>query len=195
MENIHTITIVEEAVINANGKKNSKHCIPCFGWPVNGGEIMKFSSIEDAAKFIGADYAYLSKCINADKRCKGYRFCHAKKVASYMDEIINASNYNARQNAKNAEDAAKWREQEKAKEAARKAEEKRLAEIVKAEERARKEKARKQKAIERLQTKIKQSLDKESNIWNKYYETIEETDKYKKELEALINEMEMEEVA
>ena len=77
--NEYTVIIADEAAINAKGKKNSKHCISVIGWPVNGGEILKFSSIEDAAKYIGADYAYLSKCINADKRCKGYRFCHAKR--------------------------------------------------------------------------------------------------------------------
>ena len=191
----HNITIIEEATINAKGKKNSNHTTPVVGWRVDGSEVVEFSSIEDAAATIKANKSYLGQCIIHERRCKGWRFCKAKDVATYFSEIVGAVRYNTVNKEKDAEDAAKWREQEKAKEAARKAEEKRLAEIVKAEERARKEKAKKQKAIERLQTKIKRSLDKESNIWNKYYETIEETDKYKKELEALINEMEMEEVA
>lgn len=168
MENIHTITINEEAIINANGKKHSRHCIPVIGWPVNGGGLLRFSSIEDAAAYIGAHKTYLSQCINAEppRNCKGYRFCHAKSVDVYIDEIINAVNHDAKRNQKNAEDAAKWREQENAKEMARKAEEARLAAIAKAEEDRR-------KAIEKARAKVNRLSDEVDRKYELYLAALE----------------------
>lgn len=192
MENIHTITINEKGTINANGKKNSGHTIPVIGFSLKGNtEVLKFSSIDDAAKYIGTSPAYLSKCILSEKRCKGYKFFHAKKVASHVDEMIEFINSNAKRNAKDAEDAAKWREQEDAKLAARLAEEKRLADIAKAEEEHR-------KAIEKAKAKVDRltmEVERKYAMYNEALNKLQDAAFELKALEDNENATEMEAVA
>jgi hypothetical protein len=182
MENIiHTITLTEEAIINAKGKKNSRHCVPVIGYSLNGGELLRFSSIYDAAKFIGADHAYLGKCINSERRCKGYKFFHANTMEAHVDEMIEFFNKNAKRNAQNEEDAAKWREQEAEKEAVRKAEEKRQQTIEKARVK-----------VERLQIEVERK-------YNLYLAAMSKLEKAAFELKTLEdnngNTTEMEDVA
>lgn len=147
MENIHIITITEEAIINAKGKKNSRHTIPVIGYKLDGTEVLRESSIEDAAHAIGAHPQYLGKCIINGSTCKGYKFIRADTMEANVDDMIDFFGKIAKRNAKDAKDAAKWREQEAAKEAARMAEEKRLADIAKAEE-------DRKKAIEKARAKV-----------------------------------------
>ena len=133
MENIiHTITITEEAIINAKGKKNSRHTIPVVGYSLKGDEILRESSIEDAARVIGAHPNYLSQCIIGKRKCKGWIVFPAKELESRADEMIEVFCRKAKRNAKDIEDAEKWRAQEAEKEAVRKAEEKRQQTIEKA---------------------------------------------------------------
>ena len=180
MENIHTITITEEAVINAKGKKNSRHCIPVIGYSLKGGELLRFSSIYDAAKFIGADHAYLGKCINSEKRCKGYKFFHASTMEAHVDEMIEFFNKNAKQNAQNEQDAAKWREQEAEKEKIRKVEEKRQQAIEKARAK-----------VDRLQLEV----ERKYALYTAAMAKLENAAWELKDLEENNNAMEMEDVA
>ena len=193
MENIHTITITEEAIINAKGKKNSRHTIPVIGYSLKGNEILRESSIEDAAHIIGAHPNYLSQCIIGKRKCKGWIVFPAKDMESRVDEMIEVFCNKAKKNANDAEDAAKWREQENAKEMARKAEEKRLADIARAEEAHRKAIEKAQAKVERLQLEV----ERKYNLWQESMNKLENAAMELKKLESNENEntTEMEAVA
>ena len=117
------ITITNKATINAEGKLNSKHCVPVVCYNEKTGEIKSFSSVADAAEILGINANYISTCMNNNTICKGYSICRTKDAPTVIDFIVGIAN-------RNYNDAMKWREQEAEKERIRLEEERRQNEIV-----------------------------------------------------------------
>lgn len=122
------ITIHNEATIKAKGEHNNKLCKPVIC--IETGEV--FTSAKDAAEHVGAHFSAMSAvCLGKTKTCKGKRYCYLNSALENLDAVMAR----LREASAMESDAKKWREQEAAKEAARKAEELRLEEERKARER------------------------------------------------------------
>lgn len=121
------INIQHEANIDAQGNLNSKHCKPVVC--LETGDV--YSSATDAAEAIGVTLSSMSCHLTGKTRSvKGKHFCYLSRVSESLNAIVTR----LRETAAIEEDARKWQALQAEKEAARKAEEKRLAEIRKAEE-------------------------------------------------------------
>lgn len=122
-----TLTINEKATINANGNFNSAHCKPVIC--IDTGDV--YTSVTDAAEHVGCHYtAMISHLKGKLRTCKGKHFCYLSKTNESLDSIVTR----LREASAMEEDARKWRELQAEQEAARKAEEKRLAAIAKVEQ-------------------------------------------------------------
>ena len=176
-----TIIMQNEAIIRAEGTKNSNHCKPTMMWSVNGDpDIRFFTSIEDAAKEIKTNQSYLSRCITNKKACKGYRVCPLSQANEYLGEMAISINSKA---SKDSEDARKWREYQAEQEALRIAEEKRQAEIRKAE-------GQRQEKIAKLRERVAKCEEKCNEYTAKLNEAMNMKDEVERELESLLGENE-----
>ena len=129
-----TIVITNKATVKAEGKLNSKHCKPVIAIAIDGSEIRSFTSIDDAARELGIQRNYMSKCKSENKPCNGYRICDTKDAAILVNEMMHALN-------KNASDAKEYRKIKAAEEAKRLEEQKRKDALAKAEAHADRRKA------------------------------------------------------
>ena len=121
-----TINIHNEANIKANGehtKKNAKAVI-C----IETGEV--YVSATDAAEKIGVHPSAVSLvCLGKSQTCKGKHYCYLSRVTENLDSIVTR----LRETAAVEEDAKRWQAYQAEQEEKRKAEEKRQAEIAKAD--------------------------------------------------------------
>lgn len=162
-----TLTINEKATINANGNFDSAHCKPVIC--IDTGDV--YTSVIDAAEQVGCSYtAMISHLKGKLRTCKGKRFCYLSKTNESLDSIVTR----LREASAMEEDARKWRELQAEQEAARQAEEKRMAAIAKAEAN-----------VQRLE-------EMRAKKYQKYIEAIDEHEQAKRELEALKGEGETE---
>lgn len=153
---MNEIIITNEATIEAEGKRNSKHCTPVTAFSLKNGTIKNFSSIMDAAEDFGTHHSYISFCLNRKKICKGYKIIRTKELPVYIGEIASIMN-------KSAEDARKWQKQEAEMEEIRKAEEKRQNEIQK-----------KKDYLVKLDAEIAKCSEKYRALVDEYHTTKEE---------------------
>ena len=178
------ITINNEATINARGKFNSNHCTPIMFLKLDGSEMHSFTSVADASEELGISASYISTCLNNTDNpvCKGYIVFRTKDAPMYIGRIMNYFNTNA-------SDATKYQRIKAEEEAARKAEEARLAAIRKEEERRLEEERRAREAHANAVAKAEKNVDKWVARAIKYQvlynEAMNELDKANQELEAL----------
>jgi hypothetical protein len=168
------ITIQHEATIKAEGNYNSKHCKPIMCIKNDGSELRSFSSVWDAAKELGINPGYISTCMSKGVACKGYTCCSTKDAASFISAIVDSYN-------RNANDASQYRRIKAEEEAIRIAEERRLTEERKAKE-------RKIAAIAKAEAKVTKYAAACSKYEVKWNESMKALDEANKELEALLDE-------
>lgn len=122
------INIHKEAIIKADGKRESKNCKPVICIETG----MVFASATDAAEHMGVHYSMMSAaCLGKVQTCKGKHFCYLNAALENLDAVMTR----LREACAMEDDAKKWRTQEAEKEAARLAKEKHAAAIAKAEAR------------------------------------------------------------
>lgn len=135
-----TIIINNKSTIKAEGNLTSKNCKPVIC--IDTGEV--FTSSKDAAEKAGVHYSAMSACcIGKVKTVKGKRYCYMNRVAESLDDITSRLRNLAELEAK----AKAWDALQAKEEAARKAEEDRIAAERKAE-------AERLAAIEKAEKKI-----------------------------------------
>ena len=132
MKKTHRITLTNETTYTAIGELNSGHCRQVGN---DKGEV--FTSIIDAAKAAGVTQQYMWRCLQPDgpRTCKGHVYFYVDKRDESFDRVMSRLNEVSAENESrkaDAEDARKWREYQAELEAIRKAEEKRLADELKA---------------------------------------------------------------
>lgn len=122
-----TINIQNEANINATGKLHSKNCKPIIC--LETGEV--FTSVTDAAKANNVYSQNMSMHLTGKRRSiNGKHFCYLSRSMESLNAIVTR----LRETSTMEEDARKWREYQAEQEAIRKAEEKRIADELKAKE-------------------------------------------------------------
>ena len=122
-----TINIQNEANINATGKLHSKNCKPIIC--LETGEV--FTSVTDAAKANNVYSQNMSMHLTGKRRSiNGKHFCYLSRSMESLNAIVSR----LRETSTMEEDARKWREYQAEQEAIRKAEEKRIADELKAKE-------------------------------------------------------------
>ena len=120
------INIHGKADIHAEGNLNTKHCKPVIC--VDTGEV--FTSMTDAAEAAGVSVSNMSSHLTGRYRTvKGKHYCYLSRVNESLDAIVTR----LRETAAVEDDAKKWQAYQAEQEAIRKAEEKRQAEIAKAD--------------------------------------------------------------
>ena len=121
------INIQNESNIKAEGKLNSKKCKPVIC--IDTGEV--FTSCTDAAESAGVAQSVISACcLGKIRTANGKRYCYLSRVIENLDPIVTR----LRETAAVEEDAKRWKAYQAEQEAIRKAEEKRQAEIAKAQD-------------------------------------------------------------
>ena len=160
MEKTHRITLNNESAYEAIGERHSGHCRP-----VANDEGKRFTSITDAAKYAGVSCQTMWQNLNGKNRtCKGHVYFYIDKRDESFDRIMSRlSEVSAEAERRKADedDARKWREYQAEQEAIRKAEEKRIADELKAKEeheaaiaKAKDKIARRKTICERLEAKL-----------------------------------------
>lgn len=153
------IIITNEATVNTNGKRAHHSCKPV----VRREDGQVWNSCLDAAEAVGVTQSTMSACCTGKiKAIKGNHYFYLSKRDEYMDSLLAR----IRELSAVEEDAAKWRAQEAEKEAIRKAEEKRLADIAKAEEAHR-------KAVEKAKAKVDRLTMEVERKYNLYLAAME----------------------
>ena len=121
-----TINIQNEANIKAQGIHTQRSHKPVIC--IDTGEV--FASGIDAAEHAGVHQATMSACcLGKIRTVNGKRYCYLSKVAESLDAIVTR----LRETSSIEEDAKKWQAYQAEQEAIRIAEEKRQAEIAKAD--------------------------------------------------------------
>ena len=123
-----TIIINEKATIEAKGDFSSGHCKPIIC--IDTGEV--YTSVTDAAEAVGT--ALSNMCVHLSgktRSVKGKRFCYLSKVNGSLDAIVTRLRETSEMEAK----AKMWDAMMAEQEAIRKAEQKRIDDERKAEER------------------------------------------------------------
>ena len=182
------ITLTHEANIQTNGTRTSKNCkaVLC----IDTGEV--YNSCADAAEAAGVHWTQMSAvCLGKVKTAKGKRYCYMNQ----RDEHMNVVLARIRELSAMEEKAKLWDAQQAEIEKARNAEEKRLAEIAKAEEEARLAEAKRQKEKERAKARVERLRLQVERKYNLYHEALNQLNNAEIALEAFDNEMEMEDVA
>lgn len=141
------LTITTESEISAKGKLSSGHCKPIVC--TDNGDT--YSSMLDAAEMLGLCYPDLCKHLKGkSKHIRGMHFKYLEEIKGNPSIMISR----VQQMAELEEKAAKWDALMAEQEAARKAEEKRIAEL----EKARAKKLRQQEMYERAMVKASEIL-------------------------------------
>lgn len=168
------INIHHEASILANGKRTNKNtkAVLC----IETGEV--WSSSADAAESIGVHFSVMSAaCTGRIKTCHGKHYCYLNEAL----ENLNAVMSRLREASSMESDAKKWRALEAEKEAARKAEERRIEEERKAKERH-------AAAVAKAEAKVAKYAADCAKYQEKFNESMSALDEANKELEALLEE-------
>lgn len=122
-----TIHINNLSTINGSGELNSAHCKPIIC--IDTGDV--YTSVTDAANAVGCHITNMVGHLKGKlKTCKGKHFCYLADATENLDAIVTQLRNMQELRTK----AAAWDALQAEQEAARKAEEKRLADIAKAEE-------------------------------------------------------------
>lgn len=167
------IIINNEAMVNAKGKFNSKHCTPIMLLKADGSELHSFTSVWDAAEALTINPGYISTCMNNGSLCKGYIVFKTKDAPAYIDKIMHCFNANAG-------DAKQYKRIKAEEEAARMAEERRLEEerrIIEAYA----------KAVAKAEAKVTKYAADCAKYQLKLNEAMTALDEANKELEALLD--------
>lgn len=94
------LTFNEKAIINAEGKKNTKGCKPVFCIDTR----RTYTSVSDAAEAYDVGPDSISNCCNGKQRtAAGKRFCFLKDVPIHLNDIF--SDYSALEEKAKAYDA------------------------------------------------------------------------------------------
>lgn len=119
-----TITISNKSEVTAQGNLHCHRCKPTFRlYP-----FKIFTSVTDTAADAGCSVNHMVNHLNGKiKMCKGKKYDYLENIDKYWDIIIKNMSTDQM-------DAEQWRAQQAEQEAARLAEEKRQADIAKAEE-------------------------------------------------------------
>ena len=168
------ITIHNEASIKAIGNRMSRNCKPVIC--IETGKV--YTSATDAAEQMGVHYTMMSSaCIGKVKTCKGMHFCYLNEALENLDAVMAR----LRDASEMEKDAKKWRAQEAEKEAARKAEEKRIAEELKAQELH-------AAAVAKAEKNVAKWAARAEKYQEMYNTALNELDKANRELEELLGE-------
>ena len=167
------INIHKEANIRAAGNRTSRHtkAVLC----IETGEV--WTSGADAAESIGVHFTAMSAvCTGKLKSLHGKHYCYLNEAL----ENLNAVMTRLREANEMEADAKKWREQEAAKEVARKAEERRLEEERKARERY-------EAAVAKAEAKVTKFAADCAKHQARFNESMAALEAANKELEALLD--------
>lgn len=169
------IIISSEATVNARGKFNSNHCTPIMFLKLDGSEMHSFTSVSDASAELGISASYISTCLNNETNpvCKGYIVFRTKDAPVYIGKIMHYFNANAN-------DAQNYQRIQAEKEAARKAEERRIAEAQKAKELY-------VRAVAKAEAKVAKYAADCAKYQSKFNASMTALDDANRELEALID--------
>lgn len=137
------VIINNKSIVSAEGTHTTKGCKEVFCIT----DRRTFTSVLDAAAAYNAATSDISRCCNGKSRgrhtVKGKRFCFLKDIAQHLDEIFEEDRINAEKAKAYDEITARER-------AAKEAEEKRAAELAKAEQEVERSETRYNKLAERL---------------------------------------------
>jgi hypothetical protein len=121
-----TININNKSEISGEGNLHSAHCKPIIC--IDTGAV--YTSVTDAANAVGCSISNMINHLKGKlKTCKGKHLCYLSEATENLDAIVSQIR---NMNALRAK-AAAWDALQAEQEAARKAEEKRLADIARAE--------------------------------------------------------------
>ena len=153
------ININNQSTINGTGELNSAHCKPIIC--IDTGDV--YTSVTDAANSIGCSYPHMVNHLKGKmKTCRGKHYCYLSDATENLDAIVTQLRSMQELKAK----AAAWDALQAEQEAARRAEEKRLADIAK-------EEARRQAELAKAEAKV-EKLDAAANeYYVKYLETLD----------------------
>lgn len=142
-----TIIINNEATIKANGTHTHSRSKPVIC--IDTGEV--FASATDAAERNGVHWTTMSStCLGKTKTCNGKRYCYLADMAENLGALTERIQKLNELEAK----AKAWDELKAKEEAARKAEEERLAAIRKAEEERIKAEQERKAKIEKAEARL-----------------------------------------
>ena len=176
-----TININNRSTINANGELCSAHCKPIIC--IDTGNV--YTSVTDAADAVDCSLSNMINHLKGKlKTCKGMHFCYLADATENLDAIVTRLRNMRELEAK----AAAWDALQAEQEAARKAEEKRLADIAKAE-------AKRQAEIAKAEAKVANCNDAVNRYYQKYLEAMDMLTEAEDALRELTGEDEKEEVA
>lgn len=151
-----TININNKSEIAGEGNLHSAHCKPIIC--IDTGAV--YTSVTDAAQSVGCCYANMINHLKGKmKACKGKHFCYLSEATENLDAIMTQIRNIQALKAK----ADAWDALQAEQEAARKAEEKRLADIAKAEEK-----------VNRLRDNLNKCREKYSEASVLYEDALEE---------------------
>lgn len=151
-----TININNKSEISGEGNLHSAHCKPIIC--IDTGDV--YTSVTDAANAVGCSISNMINHLKGKlKTCKGKHLCYLSEATENLDAIVSQIR---NMNALRAK-AAAWDALQAEQEAARKAEEKRLADIAKAEEK-----------VNRLRDNLNKFREKYSEASALYEDALEE---------------------
>lgn len=154
-----------------------------------------YASVGATAKVTGVSPSCISYAIKNKTKSKGKEYRFEEDMWKYGPKMGERISELTAENETLKVKARLWDAYQAELEAARKAEEKRLAEIAKAEEEARKAEAKRQKEKERAKARVERLRLQVERKYNSYHEALNQLNNAEIALEAFDNEMEMEDVA
>jgi phage-related minor tail protein len=151
-----TININNKSEISGEGNLHSAHCKPIIC--IDTGAV--YTSVTDAANAVGCSISNMINHLKGKlKTCKGKHFCYLSEATENLNAIVSQiRNIQALK-----EKAAAWDALQAEQDAIRKAEEKRLADIAKAEEK-----------VNRLRDNLNKCREKYSEASSLYEDALEE---------------------
>lgn len=176
----HTITLNEESTYEAIGKTSGGNCEP-----IGNDEGKCFTSMKDAAEYAGVSPQYMWNHLqpHGTKTCRGHVYFYINKRDQSFDKVmkqLTKTTAEVQRRKADEEDARKWREYQAEQERIRKAEEKRLEDERKAEE-------RRQNEIAKLRNRIAKANERAEQYNAKWVAAVNEANDLERELEALLD--------